>query len=106
MPIARTDAITGVPVDYFFSLSLVTVAQFEREWSNERSLHGLIKARARGVRGGRLKTYTDVEIAAAMKKTKGNYEKAGKLIGAKKITMIRRWKKMPGKLKLGANAAQ
>jgi len=80
---------------------LVTVAQFEREWSNERSLHGLIKARERGVRGGRLKTYTDIEIAAAMKKTKGNYEKAGEIIGAKKITMIRRWKKMPGKLKLG-----
>lgn len=82
-------------------ISGLTRAQFGREWSNECSLHGLMKARERGVRGGRLKTYTDVEIAAAMKKTKGNYEKAEEIIRAKKITMIRRRKKMLGKLKLG-----
>jgi DNA invertase Pin-like site-specific DNA recombinase len=80
---------------------LMTVAQFEREWSNERAMHGLLKARERGTKGGRRQTYTDVEIANAMRRTKGHYEKAGKLIGAKKITMIRRWQKMPGKLKMG-----
>ena len=29
-----------------------------------------------------------------MAKAKNNYEKAAKLIGARKITMIRRWKKL------------
>jgi DNA invertase Pin-like site-specific DNA recombinase len=71
---------------------LVTVAQFEREWSNERSLHGLQKARERGNAGGRRPTYTDDEITSAMIRAKGNYERAAKVIGAKKITMIRRWK--------------
>ena len=31
-----------------------------------------------------------------MAKAKNNYEKAAKLIGARKITMIRRWKKGRG----------
>jgi DNA invertase Pin-like site-specific DNA recombinase len=73
---------------------LMTVAQFEREWSNERSMHGLMKARERGTLGGRHKTYTDEQITDAMAKAKNNYEKAAKLIGARKITMIRRWKKL------------
>jgi DNA invertase Pin-like site-specific DNA recombinase len=73
---------------------LVTVAQFEREWSNERSMHGLLKARERGVSGGRSKTYTDKQIIDAMAKAKNNYERAAKVIGARKITMIRRWKKL------------
>jgi DNA invertase Pin-like site-specific DNA recombinase len=45
---------------------LLTVAQFEREWSNERSLHGLMKARERGTKGGRRATYTDDQIISAM----------------------------------------
>jgi DNA invertase Pin-like site-specific DNA recombinase len=80
---------------------LLTVAQFEREWSNERSLHGLQKARERGTLGGRRITYTDKQIIDAMMKAKGNYERAAKYCkepgakeSAKKITMIRRWKKI------------
>jgi DNA invertase Pin-like site-specific DNA recombinase len=49
---------------------LVTVAQFEREWSTERSMHGLMKARERGTMGGRRKTYTDKQIVDAMAKAK------------------------------------
>lgn len=97
------DINTGTAAGRLIFHILLTVAQFEREWSNERSLHGLIKARERGVRGGRLRTYTDQEIAKAMKKTKGNYEKAATLIGAKKITMIRRWRTMPAELRENQN---
>lgn len=66
--------------------------QFERELIAERNMHGLQKARERGVVGGAKPIYSDEQIIEAMQKTNNNYEKAGKLIGAARITMIRRWK--------------
>jgi DNA invertase Pin-like site-specific DNA recombinase len=94
LKVIAQDINTGTAAGRLIFHILMTVAQFEREWSNERSMHGLLKARERGVKGGRLKTYTDKQIKDAMAKAKNNYERAAKLIGAKKITMIRRWKKL------------
>lgn len=81
---------------------LGTVAQFERELSWERTVHGLKSAKERGVVGGQPSDYSDAEIRAALKKAKGYPEKAAQIIGCKKITVLRRMKmwKEGKKLKL------
>jgi DNA invertase Pin-like site-specific DNA recombinase len=88
-----TRTATGKLIFHVFA----AFAQFERELIVERTMHGLEKARERGVVFGTKPTYSDEQIIEAMQKTNNNYEKAGKLIGAKKITMIRRWKTIQNK---------
>lgn len=64
-------------------------AQFERENSWERTVHGLKAARERKVIGGQASPYSDKEIRAAIKKA-GTDKGAARLIGCKAITIKRR----------------
>lgn len=86
------DIDTRTSIGQFVFHIMAAFAQFERELIVERTMHGLLKARDRGVVGGAKPTYSDEQIIDAMQKAENNYEKAARLIGAKKITMIRRWK--------------
>lgn len=75
---------------------LLTVSQFEREWSLERSMHGLRKARERGVVGGAMKQFTDEQIEKALMDAGGPlapnaYLNAAKAVGCSKPTVMRRW---------------
>ncbi|MGI4811922.1 MAG: recombinase family protein [Janthinobacterium lividum] len=97
LKILTMDLDTRTPVGRMIFSVMASFAQFERELIHERTMHGLQKARERGVVGGRAKTYTNEQILEAMKKY-GSHEKAGKAIGASKITMIRRTKEIEGKL--------
>lgn len=90
--VLNLDIDTRTPVGQFVFHIMAAFAQFERELIVERTLHGLQKARERGVVGGVKPTYSDQQIIDAMQQTNNNHNKAGKLIGAAKITMIRRWK--------------
>jgi DNA invertase Pin-like site-specific DNA recombinase len=72
------------------------VAQFEREWSLERTMHGLRKARERGVMGGALKQYTDEQIEEAVAAAGGPqaanvWLNAANAIGCSKPTVMRRY---------------
>lgn len=68
---------------------LGALAQWEREWNWERTMHGLKAARERGVVGGQKEKYPDKEIKAALKKA-GSVRGAAKIVGCKPITIIRR----------------
>lgn len=76
--------------------ALAGLAQIDRELARERTAFGLRKARDRGVVGGREETYTDDQIVVAMAKH-GSHAKAAKAVGASKITMIRRTRKLEQK---------
>lgn len=76
---------------------LMTVAQFEREWSLERTMHGLRAAAARGVRGGSVQTYTTEQIMEALEAAGGPdapnaWLNAAKAVGCTKVTVMRRYK--------------
>jgi len=68
-------------------------AEFERETIHQRSIHGLQKARERGVIGGAAPRWTDKQILAAVKQH-GTYDKAAKALKCSRITIIRRMEKM------------
>ena len=68
---------------------LGAVAQWEREWNWERTMHGLKAARARGSIGGAEKKYTDDEIKAAIKK-RGSDAAAARELDCAVITIRRR----------------
>ncbi len=75
---------------------LMTVSQFEREWSLERTMHGLRAAAARGVKGGSVKTYTDEQIEQAVIDAGGPdapnaWLNAAKAVGCTKVTVMRRY---------------
>lgn len=76
---------------------LMTVAQFEREWGNERTMHGLQKARERGITGGRDPQYSDEQIVEAMEKHNLRARDAAIELGCTKVTVLRRWNKIQEK---------
>ncbi len=81
---------------------LATMAQFEREWSLERTMHGLKLARERGVVGGALPTWTDEQVTNAVAKFggplgDGAWRLAAKDLGCSKVTVMRRWKNIEAK---------
>jgi DNA invertase Pin-like site-specific DNA recombinase len=74
---------------------LGSVAQWEREWNLEHTLHGLKAARARGVVGGADEKYSDHQIKAAIAK-RGSVAGAARELDCAAITIKRRmekWKK-------------
>jgi DNA invertase Pin-like site-specific DNA recombinase len=91
LKVLAQDINTSTPTGRLIFHILMTVAQFEREWNLERTMHGLQKARERGVKGGALPKFNDEEIAAAMEKNSYNLRLAAKAVGCSKVTMMRRW---------------
>lgn len=75
---------------YFHMLCMM--AQWEREWNWERTMHGLKSAQDRGNIGGQPSEYSDAVIRSALKKAKGSAGRAAKIVGCKKITIVRRQK--------------
>ena len=73
---------------------MATFAQFERDLILERTMHGLQKARERGVVGGVEKLYSDEQIKAAVAEAGGNYLKASRALKCSKTTILRRMRKM------------
>jgi DNA invertase Pin-like site-specific DNA recombinase len=89
------DINTGTAAGRLIFHILLTVAQFEREWSLERTMHGLQKARERGVTGGVPKRVPDEDVIAAVTKyggrsVAGAIGKAAKDLGYSKVTIMRR----------------
>lgn len=68
---------------------LGALAQWEREWNWERTMHGLKAARERGKIGGRKEEHSDEKIKAALKKA-GSVRGAAKIVGCSQITIKRR----------------
>lgn len=83
------DFDSQVPIGRFVFSMMAAFAQFERDVIRERTIHGLAKARARGVMGGRKLTFTDEQIVAAVAE-QPNQKAAAKKIGASEITIKRR----------------
>lgn len=74
---------------------LGAVAQWEREWNWERTMHGLKSARERGKIGGAEELYSDEKIKAALAK-RGSVAGAARELDCAAITIKRRidkWKK-------------
>jgi DNA invertase Pin-like site-specific DNA recombinase len=96
LKVLAQDINTATPSGRLIFHILMTVAQFEREWSLERTMHGMRKARERGVMGGAMKKYTDEQIEAAVGAAGGPLAAnvwlvAAKAIGCSKPTVMRRW---------------
>lgn len=96
LKVLAQDINTGTPAGRLIFHILLTVAQFEREWSLERTMHGLKKARERGVMGGSVQQYTDDQITAAVVAAGGPQAAnvwlvAARAIGCSKPTVMRRW---------------
>lgn len=91
LKVLAQDINTANPTGRLIFHILLTVAQFEREWNLERTMHGLQKARERGVKGGALPKFTDEQIGRAMDENNYNLSKAAKAVGCSKVTMMRRW---------------
>lgn len=83
---------TSTPIGRFAFNMLAIVAQLEREMIHERTMHGLQKARERGVVGGVKKKYQDKAIIEAVAKFGTNG--AARRLGCSKITIIRRMKEI------------
>lgn len=78
---------------------LGALAQWEREWNWERTMHGLKSARERGRIGGQPSPFSDADIRKALKKA-GSISGAAKIMKCAKITIQRRlneWKAVEGK---------
>lgn len=69
---------------------LGALAQWEREWNWERTMHGLKAARERGKIGGQKEKIEDHRIKDALKATGGSVRAAAKLLKCAPITIIRR----------------
>lgn len=69
---------------------LGALAQWEREWNWDRTMHGLKAARERGKIGGRKQDYSDADIKAALKTSGGSIRGAAKILNCAPITIIRR----------------
>ena len=80
---------TSTAAGRFHFHMIAATAQFEREKSWERTVHGLKAARERNVIGGRASKYSDKEIRAAIKKA-GTDKGAARVLGCKAITIKRR----------------
>jgi DNA invertase Pin-like site-specific DNA recombinase len=72
---------------YFHMLCMM--AQWEREWNWERTMHGLRTAQERGRSGDQPSPYSDKAIRDALKQAK-TISGAAKIVGCKKITIQRR----------------
>lgn len=83
------DFDSQVPIGRFVFSMMAAFAQFERDVIRERTIHGLAKARARGIMGGRKLTFTDEQIAAAVAE-QPTFKAAAKKLGASEITIKRR----------------
>lgn len=79
---------------------LGALAQWEREWNWERTMHGLKSARDRKRIGGQPSPYSDEKIRAALKKTDNDAHQAAKIVGCRKITVLRRQRMWAKKQKL------
>lgn len=91
LKVLAQDINTANPTGRLIFHILLTVAQFEREWNLERTMHGLQKARERGIKGGAAPKYTNEQIGRAMDENNYNLSKAAKAVGCSKVTMMRRW---------------
>lgn len=96
LKVLAQDINTATPAGRLIFHILMTVAQFEREWSVERTTHGLRKARERGVVGGRIKKFTDEQIEEAVEACGGPeapnvWLKAAQMVKCSKPTVMRRW---------------
>lgn len=96
LKVLAQDINTATPSGRLIFHILMTVAQFEREWSIERTMHGLKKARERGVMGGRVKKFTDEAIEQAVVSNGGPlapnvWHLAAKALGCSKVTIMKRW---------------
>lgn len=69
---------------------LGALAQWEREWNWERTMHGLKAARERGNVGGQKEKITDHRIKEALQATGGSVRAAAKLLKCAPITIMRR----------------
>lgn len=105
LKVIATDINTATPTGRMVFHILMTVAQFEREWGLERTLHGLQKARERGIVGGRAAKRTDDEVETAVRKhmateapdNRGVWLRAGEELGYSKVTVMRRWEAIQAK---------
>jgi DNA invertase Pin-like site-specific DNA recombinase len=70
---------------------LGALAQWEREWNWERTMHGLAAARERGVIGGQPSPFSDKQIRQALRKAK-TVSGAAKILKCAKVTIHRRMK--------------
>lgn len=80
---------TGTSTGRLIFHILASVAQFEREWNWDRTMHGLKSARERGRVGGQPSPFSDTDIRKALKKA-GSISGAAKIMKCAKITIQRR----------------
>lgn len=88
--ILTMDVDSDTPIGRFMLAQMAAFAEFERDTIRERTLHGLEKARARGVFGGSKPKWTDEQVKAAMERAKGNAERVSKILGCSIVTAKRR----------------
>jgi DNA invertase Pin-like site-specific DNA recombinase len=98
LKVLNMDIDTRTPIGEFAFHIMAAFAHLERQLIVERTMHGLEKARERGVVGGAKPTYSDAQIIDAMEKENNNFTKAANRLGATRITMFRRWKAIQDKL--------
>jgi DNA invertase Pin-like site-specific DNA recombinase len=87
------DFDSRTPMGRFVFAMMAAFSQFERDVINERTAHGLAKARERGITGGATPQWTDKQIATAVAKH-GTYEKAATALKCSLITVKRRMAKI------------
>lgn len=83
------DFDSRTPMGRFVFSMLSAFSQFERDVIHERTMHGLAKARERGVMGGS-KMKWSVEAVVAAVKAHGSYKNAAAKLGCKEITVKRK----------------
>jgi len=88
--ILTMDVDSQTPIGRLMLTFMAGYAQFERDVIMERTLHGLAKARARGVFGGSKPKWTDEQVRAAMDRANGNAEGVAKLLKCSIVTAKRR----------------
>jgi len=86
----KEDLNTATPTGRLMFHIIGAMAQWEREWGHERTMHGLAKARERGVIGGSVKDPRwTVEVVVAAVATYG-INGAARHLGCSKPTVLRR----------------
>jgi DNA invertase Pin-like site-specific DNA recombinase len=86
--VLNMDLDTATPIGRFAMTIFAAFGQLERDMAVDRIRSGIAQAKARGVVFGSVRRYTDEAIEAAYKRA-GSFEKAAKLLGCSRITIIR-----------------